>query len=278
MTPLYEALECIAPGNKPGVIKYLKAAEIKSWEDIDKPHLVRFAEEVKRSVAPSSAHTTFAVFKSFLGRHEDEIKLPKDWRDLLEARNELPMKTYLTAEEVEAFGEVSVKSDLEQTVRDGFYVSCKTGLRHSDLVKLRQSNFQRREDGGFYLNYVSKKTKIRATIPCSKNTVGKVAWLTEHGVETTLVNYNKTVRKLAKRAGITGEVVVFKAGKELAGPKFRFLSSHSARVSFCTILADLGTSVVDIMRLAGHTNPEQTSHYLVRHAVMVNNDVEKFLM
>lgn len=278
MIALYDALESINPRIKPGIVKRLREEGVKSWKDINKWHLSRFAENVKSTMAPSSAHTTFAVFNAFLAKFEDEIDLPKDWRKILYAKNEQSMKTYLTAEEVEAFGEAYVESHKERTVRDGFYVSCKTGLRHSDLVKLLPSNFQPREGGGWYLNYVSKKTRIQATIPCSDATKEKVEWLHKNGVDVSIGYYNYMVRELAQRADIDAEVVVYKAGKELSGPKWQFLSSHSARVSFCTILADYSTGILDIMRLAGHTNPTMTSRYIVRHDVEVNEKVQQFLM
>lgn len=278
MVSLSDALESINPKNRPSIIKHLKANSIRTWEDFDKWHLTRLATRVKESMAASSAHTTFAVLKSFLAKFEDEIELPKEWRKILDSKNETPMKTYLTANEVESFGAVRVDSDTERTVRDGFYVSCKTGLRHSDLIKLRPSNFQPCEGGGWYLNYVSKKTKIHSTIPCSDATKEKVEWLHAHGADISLAYYNALVRVLAERAGIDTEVSVFKAGEELSGPKYKFLSSHSARVSFCTILADYGTDILDIMRLAGHSNPLMSSRYVVRHDVDVNDKVRQFLM
>jgi len=278
MVSLSDALESIDYRNRMSVAKHLKANSIRSWEDFDRWHLTRFATRVKEAMSASSAHTTFAVLKSFLAKFEDEITLPKDWRKILDCKNETPMKTYLTAEEVEAFGNVEVFSDMERTVRDGFYVSCKTGLRHSDLVKLRPSNFQPCENGGWYLNYVSQKTKIHSTVPCSDATKERVEWLHAKGIEVSLVYYNKIVRTLAERAEINTEVSVFKAGKELSGPKYKFLSSHSARISFCTVLADFGTDILDIMRLAGHTNPQMSARYVVRHEVDINDKVRGFLM
>ena len=278
MITLSEALSGLNPKNGPGIVKRLREENIRTWKDMDKWHLSRFATNVKTTMAASSAHTTFAVFKAFLGRFEDEIELPKDWRKMLDQKNEFPMKTYLTAEEVETFGEAYVDSDAERTVRDGFYVSCKTGLRHSDLVKLKPSNFQPREEGGYYLNYVSKKTRIKSNVVCSQATKDRVDWLCNNGVDVSLQYYNKTVRSLAERAGIDTEVTVFSAGEEKTGPKYQFLSSHSARVSFCTILADYGTDILDIMRLAGHTNPNMSARYIVRHDVKVNPKVEQFLM
>ncbi len=272
--------EGISPKQLPGLKKRLAACSINSWKDLDKWHLSRFATYVKETMAASSAHTLFAVLKSFLGKFEDELpNLPKNWRDILNCKNELPMKTYLTAEEVELFGEAYVDSDTERTVRDGFYVSCKTGLRHSDLVKLLPSNFQPREGGGYFLNYVSKKTRIQSTIPCSEETKQKVEWLHKYGKEIISIGYyNEIVRTLAERAGIDSEVSVYKAGKELSGPKYKYLSSHSARISFCTILADLRVPILDIARLAGHKETTTTMRYIANRDVDLPADAMNFLM
>ena len=278
LVTLQEALSTVNPRVLASIKKYLAVAHIDSWNDLDKWHLMRFANAVKENVASSTAHTIFAVFKGLIAKFEEELSLPKGWRTFMEAKNQYPMKTYLTAEEVEAFGEAFIESHKERTVRDGFYVSCKTGLRHSDLVKLLPSNFAPREGGGWYLTYVSQKTKMQSTIFCSDATKEKVEWLHRNGVNVSLAYYNYMVRELAERAGIDKEVVVFKAGKELSGPKYKFLSSHSARISFCTILGDLGTDILDIMRLAGHTDPAMTARYIVRHEVKINEKVEKFLM
>lgn len=278
MIPLKDALESINAKNRPTIKKYLEKAKIDSWDNIDKSHLARFATTIKGAMCASSAHTTFAVFKAFLGKFEEGLDLPKDWRKMLDAKVEPIMTTYLTAEEVELFGEASVESDRERTVRDGFYLSCKTGLRHSDLMRLRPSNFQPMEGGGWFLNYVSKKTKIHATVPCSNKTKEKAEWLHKNGVSVSLTYNNDMVRELAKRAGIDTEVSVFLHGEELVGPKYQFLTSHSARRSFCTVLSDFDTGLMDIMRMAGHKDPAMTARYIVRHDVKVNEKAEKFLM
>ncbi len=279
MVTLYDALESINYKSRPSIKKHLKANSICTWDDLDRWHLARLATRVKDSMSASSAHTTFAVLKSFLSKFEDEIALPKGWRKILECKNEAPMKTYLTAREVETFGDVEVCSDVERTVRDGFYVSCKTGLRHSDLVKLRPSNFLPCESGGWYLNYVSQKTKIHSTLPCSDATRERVKWLRAKGADVSLAYYNQIVRILAERAKINTEVSVFRAGKELSGPKYKFLSSHSARISFCTVLADLGVGVGDIARMAGHSDPSTTyKRYIVNKAVKLSPKALGFLM
>ncbi len=110
------------------------------------------------------------------------------------------------------------------------------------------------------------------------DTMQKIAWLHRNGKDVSLTFYNVMVRKLAERAGINAEVSVFKAGKELSGPKWQYLSSHSARRSFCKNIADLHVPILDIARLAGHRNTQTTMRYVVSRSVDLPNDAERFLM
>ena len=273
---LRAALEEIDPRIRGSVKKHLTTAGIRGWKDFDRRHLASFVNGLRRQLAASSVHTVCAVLKAFLSRHPEEVNLPDDWKKILRVKNERPMKTYITAEEVEAFGAVAVDSEAERTVRDGFYVSCKTGLRHSDLVKLQPSNFQKRPDGGYVLNYVSQKTKLQSTIICSGQIKDKVTWLHGRGRAMSLVHYNDLVRKLAERAGITEEVTVYKGGKGLSGPKWKFLSSHSARISFCTILADYDVPILDISRMAGHSNIEMTNRYIIKDNIQLPSQAMEY--
>ncbi|UVV52623.1 hypothetical protein NXY15_24270 [Bacteroides thetaiotaomicron] len=48
--------------------------------------------------------------------------------------------------------------------------------------------------------------------------------------------FNNNIRNICRKAGITEAVKVFKAGKEVEGEKWEFVSSHTARRSFATNL------------------------------------------
>ena len=56
---------------------------------------------------------------------------------------------------------------------------------------------------------------------------------------------------------------VFKAGKSLTGKKHEFVSSHTARRSFASILASFGVSIREIQLRMGHANATITDRYIL---------------
>ncbi|WP_240052269.1 tyrosine-type recombinase/integrase, partial [Bacteroides intestinalis] len=64
------------------------------------------------------------------------------------------------------------------------------------------------------------------------------------------------------KAGITEAVKVFKAGKEVEGEKWEFVSSHTARRSFATNLYLRGADLYSISQMMGHASVEMTQNYL----------------
>ena len=81
---------------------------------------------------------------------------------------------------------------------------------------------------------------------------------------------------MCKDAGITDEVVVFKAGKELKGPKWQFISSHSARISTASCLNKRGVPIGDICKLLQHSGVSMTERYVVRDHIQLSNSAMKF--
>ena len=92
--------------------------------------------------------------------------------------------------------------------------------------------------------------------------------MSEHkDLTITLKSYNQAVRKMCKDVGIDDEVVVLKAGKEMKGPKWKYITSHTARISTATCLSKRGVPVGDIMTLLQHSGTSMTERYIVRDRV-----------
>ena len=82
--------------------------------------------------------------------------------------------------------------------------------------------------------------------------------------ELPLMTYNRIIRRLCERAGITERVKVFKAGEHQKGQKWEYVSSHTARISFATNLANLGVPILDVSKCMGHTSTQMTERYVVK--------------
>ena len=302
MISLYDTIRRINPDQAQSIIKYLEMAGIRQISDFDFTGVSIFADTVKKSVSPGSARTIFASLKSVINKSF----APSDRPDLsgLQARPDHVNKTFLTPGELSRLeaqddhpprmhdpNELNerdperlterprtrttgrtILTPNERFVLNEFIVGCRTGARISDLELFTPANIQNGR-----LTYTSLKTGITATIPVSDMTVQRVKWLNECGIRLPLMTYNRIIRRLCERAGINDVVTVHMRGKDMTGPKYEFVSSHTARVTMCTILANLGVPALDIMRLAGHTDPAMTARYIVRTAPDLNDSAMNYL-
>lgn len=272
METLYKTIERHGGKQSPAILKHLQASNLTEWADLTKAGLMAFRDELKGTLSPSSAKTIGASLAAILHRYEDEGIIPcKDFATILKIKGEAPVKTYLTTDELNALEGVKTKSEVEEFVLNEFIIGTKTGCRLSDILNLTEQNI---ENG--VLTYTSIKTGITASVPCSERTRERIEWVTNHPRTIATAVYNTTIRRLCKRAGIDTPVKVHKAGEDKTGPKWQFISSHSARISVATNLASAGVSIVDISHLIGHRTPMQTSAYIVRTMPKLNDKQLKY--
>lgn len=252
--------------------KHLAAVGINEWEDITKSALYDFHDHLAEALAPGSAKTILAYFKALLHRNEDDLDLPRGWEKILAVKATKPMKTYLTEDDLRKIETVAVRTDRQEFVRNVFLICAYTGLRVSDAMELTPENIV---DGN--LHYVAQKTKKAGAIPLKAGLNGRIAWVSEHrDLRVSLAAYNITVRKMAKDAGICQEVVVFKGGKEMKGPKWKFISSHTARISTASCLNKRGVPIGDICALLQHSGSAMTERYIVRDKVELSARAMRF--
>lgn len=243
--------------------KHLAAVGIHEWSDITRAAIYDFRDHLEEALAPGTAKTVCAYAKSLFRRYEDEIKLPVGWSKILQVKGVKPMKTYLTEAELEKFAAAPVHSEKQMLVQHLFLICAYTGLRVSDAMNLTPENIV-----GGNLHYVAQKTKKAGAIPLKAGLEERIRWIAEHpGVTITIKSYNEAVRRIAKDAGIDAEVVVLKAGKEMKGPKWRFVSSHTARISTASCLNKRGVPIGDICKLLQHSGTAMTERYIIRDRV-----------
>ena len=273
MCELIAAIRQSAGVQAPALIKHLTASGISEWQDLTKARLFDFRDEVMNEVAPTSARTYFAVLKGVLARYEDEEEFCRDYRDILHARKEAPVKTYLTIPELKRLEGVETKNETEVQVLYQFLIGAYTGMRISDIREVTTENVR---DGS--LSYVSKKTAVHAVVPCNDRVKGYIIWVQDNEQDITLAGYNKAIRRLCKRAGIRDRVKVYKAGATHTGEKWQYISSHTARISFCTNLAKLHVPLLDISRMAGHSSTAMTERYVVNTNIELPTSALKYFL
>ena len=271
MRTLLEAIQAHAKGATPALIKYLNECGLNDWSDLTKANLNDFRDHVTEQVAQSTARTYFAVFKAILKRYEDDADFCKDYADILKAKNEKPAKTFLTMKELERLERVHIKNPNELYVLDQFLIGAYTGMRISDAREISEENM-----ANGCISYVSFKTGVQAVVPMKVGIEERIKRVQANDSDMPLATYNRIIRRLCKRAGITERVKVFKAGEHEKGEKWEFVSSHTARISFATNLSLLDVPIIDISRCMGHTSTAMTERYIVASKSTVNNKALKY--
>lgn len=273
MKSLYEAITAHAGGQTQALLRHLNESGINEWTDLTKSNLSDFKDHLLASVATSTSRTYLAVLKGILARYEEDVNIPcKSYREVLKMKNEKCVKTFLNPNELRALEETQPNGQTEMLVKCQFLIGAYTGMRISDIKTVTPENI---ENGN--VRYVSQKTSIEALVPCSERVAKLITVAASYQQDISLCGYNKAIRRLCKRAGITDKVKVFKAGKTIIGEKWEFVSSHTARISFATNLAACNVPVLSISKLCGHTSVTTTQHYIVDQAVKLNDLAMEYL-
>ncbi len=164
---------------------------------------------------------------------------------------------YLDLKELNEIQKLELVDREMDIARDIFLVGCFTGLRIGDLLRFIQNPNYIVENGEKFIQIKQSKTKNYVYIPLKHN-VKKIMEKYEGNLPDYLHQniINKHLKSICKRAKITseyqytrtegGEEVIYKK------PKYKFISTHTARRSFCTNAYKEGVPVHDIMAISGH--------------------------
>lgn len=156
-----------------------------------------------------------------------------------------------------------------EAVRDMFVLGCNLGQRHSDLVRIEKGCFK---EGKMVI--LQQKTKNKAIVNLNEMTIDRkttVEILEKYGYEAPykgdISNYNKHIRKLMKvvfeNEEFTKQTIIGNDAKVEVVPKYRMISSHTARRTFATynyLVRKL--PAVDVMKATGHTSDKSFHRYI----------------
>lgn len=252
--------------------KHLGRVGINRWADVTRTALYELRDELNDSVRPATAKTICANFKAILNRYKDELELPTDYAKILSVKATKPMKTFLNEGDLAKLENAPVHTVRQQFVKNVFLICAYTGLRVSDAMNLTRENID-----GNVLRFTAIKTKKSGCIPLKPSLIPRIEWVADHqDCRVTRAGYNSAIRLMCMKAGIDEEVVVFKGGKEQKGPKWKFVSSHTARISTASCLYRAGVPIGDICTLLQHSGSSMTERYVVRDKVELSQKAMRF--
>lgn len=174
--------------------------------------------------------------------------------------------------------QIDPKSNIEQT-RDLFVIACWTGLRYGDWHDLSKSQITKDR-----INITTHKTMKEVTIPIHpmvKSIIKKYNGKLPKSVDKSKAI--KQIQKCGEIAHIDEPIILhrIKGGKEIVKrePKYMFISTHTARRSFCTNMYLRKIPTKAIMAISGHTTEANFIKYIKidkdHYANMVESSFKK---
>ena len=239
------------------ILNMFEAANLcdATWENLTKVRLQKFIDYMGERLSPNSVNQYAAKLKSVLNLYADEVLLPRGYAKVLTPKKVTSTAVFLSESELQKLIDYTPKNERERYVRNMFVTCAFCGMRHSDAVRLNESNIN-----GDSLQYVSVKTKIQAIVPLKP--IVREYILNRTDVSSDDTTYNRIIRNICKKCGITDKVKVFKAGKESEGEKWEYVSSHTARRSCASNLYLKGLDLYTISRFLGHSSADMTAKYI----------------
>lgn len=146
--------------------------------------------------------------------------------------------------------------------RNRFVVACLTGLRFSDFSLIEPHDLR---DG--LLHKKQKKSDHWVVIPLRKEAQEMLEELfRENWAISSNPDFNRTIKIIGKLAGINNLITfIHKKGSaqiKVTKAKCDWITSHTARRSFCTNEFLAGTPVKIIMQISGHKKEKDFYRYI----------------
>lgn len=184
----------------------------------------------------------------------------------------------LTADEVSRIAYFDIdrfysnrRRDFRETMhkaRDMFVLGCNLGQRHSDLVRIEPSCFDRNT-----FRITQQKTGNLAVVNIDRFAIdAKTAYRIldkyhhEAPYKATIGNYNYYLHQLMKDIGFTEAVrVEDRVSGELVVeniPKWKMIASHTARRTFATVNVLRGNNIHSIRKATGHSDLRCLEKYI----------------
>ena len=204
-------------------------------------------KDVTSKLSQNSASTYFKKIRSALRNAYREGLIQVDYNLRVDPiKYTQTRREFLSYEELNTLYRTYCQNDI---LKRASIFSALTGLRFSDIQKMRWNEIEYINGRGYFINYTQKKTKEVETLPISEqafNLLGKSNGISEMVFEG--LNYSSLLNNQLKVwisfAGITKKITF-----------------HCFRHTYATIQLQMGTDIYTISKMLGHSKIETTSIY-----------------
>ena len=174
---------------------------------------------------------------------------------------------YLDLTELLQIEKLELSQEEMSVSRDIFLIGCNTGLRIGDLLSFIKSPKLIKNGERDFIQIKQSKTANPVVIPVNSTIVNIMAKYNGGFPPYLHQNIiNEKLKSICKRAKIDTpyEYSRTEGGVSIthANPKYKFISTHTARRSFCTNAYYSGIPVQDIMAISGHKTEKVFYNYI----------------
>lgn len=255
------------------IIRFMREAigvKEVNYSDCTLTNLENVRDLMLSRLAQNSAQVYCAIIKSFLNEVSEEVELPTlRFAKALRVKTVPSQHIALTEDELIMFDEYKPQSQNEADAKILFMRGAFTGARASDCRKMSEDNLH--DD---LLSYVSTKTKIAVEQPIHKRLMKYLKM--QPSRERDAKSVNRTIQSICRKLGFTEEITLYCNGRYQTRPKYKYISSHTARRSYATALAMRGVPISIISKLAGHSSTEMTDKYICFDVKKVGTEAMSF--
>lgn len=179
--------------------------------------------------------------------------------------------TFLTFQEIDQVIETKMPTNRLQIAKDWLIISCYSAQRISDLFRLTKKNIQT-IDGGDYLVFKQYKTKLAVEIPIHyhiesilERYKGNFPPNLSENEQSNRSMLSKLIKEVCNISKIRDRERGRYNGIEGTYPKWKLITNHSGRRSFCCNFYNLPdwTNAM-IMNISGHVNEKSFYKYIDR--------------
>ncbi|MCB9207598.1 MAG: site-specific integrase [Ignavibacteriales bacterium] len=220
--------------------------ETISIQRIDKKMILDYLSFLHERLSHNTVHLYFNMIKKFLNvAIKEDIILKNPCKYIKSKFINEKQKVFLSHEEISKL----VKTDCPRNddVKKAFLFACYTGLRHSDLLRLRYTDIK---NGMIQMN--QKKTKENVYIPIHKSL---------HNLITDLNNTDDQEKRLFNISKYNNDNnLILKNWVNKSGIK-KHVTFHSARHTFAVLMLAENVNIYTVSKLLGHTDIKTTEVY-----------------
>jgi integrase len=200
----------------------------------------------KKKLSNNSALSYFNKIKATLKKAYREGKLRSDINAAIAGISEKEsQKNFLTIEEARKLFNTDCQNPIVKTVS---LFSILTGLRYSDISKLKWSEIQFIEGDGFYIRFKQKKTNGQETIPIPQQAYDLLGKPTEA---------NKPIFEDLKKWDVDRILPGWIQGAGIT----KHITFHCFRHTYATLQLYSGTDIFTLSKMLGHKNVKTTQVY-----------------